>query len=241
VASPGRRAIVARAPYVDLVFGPQTLHRLPQLIAQRRATGRSQVDILSRDREVRPPAAGSGRRIASAFVSIMEGCSKYCTFCVVPYTRGEEVSRPLDDVLAEVSRSGRTGRQGDHAAGTERQCLAGRAGARHGGTSRLRLPARMVHEIPGVERMRYTTSHPREMTQRVFECLREDPQAGRPSAPAGAVRIGPGAGGDEARPFGARIQVGRAEAARRNAPTCRCRRTSSSVFRARPRRISRRR
>jgi len=102
VASQEGAAIVARAPYVDLVFGPQTLHRLPQMIAARRASGRPQVDISFPEIEkfdALPPASVSG---TSAFVSIMEGCSKYCSFCVVPYTRGEEVSRPLADVLAEV-------------------------------------------------------------------------------------------------------------------------------------------
>ncbi|HEX7971956.1 MAG TPA: radical SAM protein, partial [Thiobacillus sp.] len=103
VASQEGAAIVARAPFVDVVFGPQTLHRLPELIAQRRATGRAQVDISFPEIEKfdhLPPARIEG---ASAFVSIMEGCSKYCTFCVVPYTRGEEVSRPFDDVIAEVA------------------------------------------------------------------------------------------------------------------------------------------
>src|SRR5213596_3083276 len=103
VASQEGAAIVARAPYVDVVFGPQTLHRLPDLIAKRRATGQSQVDISFPEVEKfdhLPPARVEG---ASAFVSIMEGCSKYCTFCVVPYTRGEEVSRPFEDVLTEVA------------------------------------------------------------------------------------------------------------------------------------------
>ena len=103
VASQEGAAIVKRAPYVDIVFGPQTLHRLPQLIARRRATGQSQVDISFPEIEKfdhLPPARVDG---ATAFVSIMEGCSKYCTFCVVPYTRGEEVSRPFDDVLTEVA------------------------------------------------------------------------------------------------------------------------------------------
>ncbi|MHB0919171.1 MAG: radical SAM protein, partial [Thiobacillus sp.] len=103
VASQEGAAIVSRAPFVDVVFGPQTLHRLPELIAQRRATGRAQVDISFPEIEKfdhLPPARVEG---ASAFVSIMEGCSKYCTFCVVPYTRGEEVSRPFDDVIAEVA------------------------------------------------------------------------------------------------------------------------------------------
>ncbi|HNM56394.1 MAG TPA: radical SAM protein, partial [Thauera aminoaromatica] len=103
VASQEGEAIVKRAPYVDVVFGPQTLHRLPSLIAARKQSGRSQVDISFPEIEkfdAMPPARVEG---ASAFVSIMEGCSKYCTFCVVPYTRGDEVSRPLEDVLAEIA------------------------------------------------------------------------------------------------------------------------------------------
>src|SRR5213078_4872339 len=103
VASQEGATIVRRAPYVDVVFGPQTLHRLPELIGRRRATGRPQVDVSFPEVEKfdhLPPAQVDG---ASAFVSIMEGCSKYCSFCVVPYTRGEEVSRPFDDVLTEVA------------------------------------------------------------------------------------------------------------------------------------------
>src|SRR5947209_2573812 len=103
VASQEGAAIVARAPYVDVVFGPQTLHRLPELIARRRSSGRAQVDVSFPEIEKfdsLPPARVQG---PTAFVSIMEGCSKYCSFCVVPYTRGEEVSRPLDDVLVEIA------------------------------------------------------------------------------------------------------------------------------------------
>src|SRR6187402_2560534 len=103
VASQEGDAIIKRAPYVDLVFGPQTLHRLPEMLKQRHATGRSQVDISFPEIEKfdhMPPAKVEG---ASAFVSIMEGCSKYCSYCVVPYTRGEEVNRPFDDVLVEVA------------------------------------------------------------------------------------------------------------------------------------------
>ena len=103
VASQEGAAIVKRAPYVDVVFGPQTLHRLPQMIRDRRTTGRAQVDIsfpaIEKFDQLPPPSVDG----AAAFVSIMEGCSKYCTFCVVPYTRGEEVSRPFDDVLTEVA------------------------------------------------------------------------------------------------------------------------------------------
>src|SRR5688572_32834418 len=104
VASQEGPAIVARAPYVDVVFGPQTLHRLPQLLERRRASGEAQVDVSFPEIEKfdhLPPARVSG---AAAFVSIMEGCSKYCSFCVVPYTRGEEVSRPFEDVVAEIDR-----------------------------------------------------------------------------------------------------------------------------------------
>src|SRR5690242_8411426 len=103
VGSQEGAAIVARAPYVDMVFGPQTLHRLPQLIEARRSSGKPQVDISFPEVEKfdhLPPARVEG---VTAFVSIMEGCSKYCTFCVVPYTRGEEISRPFDDVLEEIA------------------------------------------------------------------------------------------------------------------------------------------
>jgi len=168
VASQEGAAIVSRAPFVDVVFGPQTLHRLPELIAQRRETGRAQVDISFPEIEKfdhLPPARVEG---ASAFVSIMEGCSKYCTFCVVPYTRGEEVSRPFDDVIAEVSDlAGR---------GVKEVTLLGQnvnayQGALHdGGSADFAFLLEMVHEIPAIERIRYTTSHPREMTQRLIEC-----------------------------------------------------------------------
>ncbi len=124
VASQEGAGIVGRAPYVDVVFGPQTLHRLPALIRARRATGAPQVDItfpaIEKFDHLPPPRVEG----ASAFVSIMEGCSKYCTFCVVPYTRGEEVSRPFDDVLTEAGRSRRPGRDGSHAARPERQRLS---------------------------------------------------------------------------------------------------------------------
>ena len=174
VASQEGAAIVARAPYVDVVFGPQTLHRLPDLIAKKRATGKPQVDIRFPEIEKfdhLPPARTTG---ASAFVSIMEGCSKYCTFCVVPYTRGEEVSRPFDDVIAEVS--GLAGR------GVKEVTLLGQnvnayQGVLHdGGTADFAFLLEMVHEIPGIERIRYTTSHPREMTQRLIDCYGKLPK-----------------------------------------------------------------
>jgi tRNA-2-methylthio-N6-dimethylallyladenosine synthase len=167
VASQEGAAIVARAPFVDVVFGPQTLHRLPELIAQRRATGRSQVDISFPEIEKfdhLPPARVEG---ASAFVSIMEGCSKYCTFCVVPYTRGEEVSRPFDDVIAEVADLAGRGVKEVTLLGQNVNAYQG--ALEEGGTADLAFLLEMVHEIPGIERIRYTTSHPREMTQRLIE------------------------------------------------------------------------
>jgi tRNA-2-methylthio-N6-dimethylallyladenosine synthase len=167
VASQEGAAIVSRAPFVDLVFGPQTLHRLPELIAQRRATGRAQVDISFPEIEkfdYLPPARVEG---ASAFVSIMEGCSKYCTFCVVPYTRGEEVSRPFDDVIAEVADLAARGVKEVTLLG--QNVNAWRGVLDEGGTADFAFLLEMVHDLPGIERIRYTTSHPREMTQRLFE------------------------------------------------------------------------
>jgi tRNA-2-methylthio-N6-dimethylallyladenosine synthase len=167
VASQEGAAIVQRAPYVDIVFGPQTLHRLPQLMEKRRSSGRPQVDISFPEIEKfdhLPPARVEG---ATAFVSIMEGCSKYCTFCVVPYTRGEEVSRPLDDVLTEVA--------GLAVQGVKEISLLGQnvnayRGAMHDGEiADFALLLELVAEIPGIERLRYTTSHPREFTQRLID------------------------------------------------------------------------
>jgi tRNA-2-methylthio-N6-dimethylallyladenosine synthase len=166
VASQEGAAIVARAPFVDVVFGPQTLHRLPALIAQRRASGQAQVDISFPEIEkfdAPPPPRVEG---ASAFVSIMEGCSKYCSFCVVPYTRGEEVSRPLADVLTEVA---------DLAAqGVREITLLGQnvnawRGTDDGAPADFALLLDYVHEMPGIERIRYTTSHPKEFTPRLIE------------------------------------------------------------------------
>ncbi len=176
VASQEGAAIVERAPYVDVVFGPQTLHRLPNLIAQRKQSGRAQVDISFPEIEKfdsMPPARVEG---ASAFVSIMEGCSKYCTFCVVPYTRGEEVSRPLDDILTEIA--------GLTAQGVKEVTLLGQnvnawrapltKGSDEMGDFAFLLEC--VHDLPGIERIRYTTSHPREMTSRVFEAYAKLPK-----------------------------------------------------------------
>jgi tRNA-2-methylthio-N6-dimethylallyladenosine synthase len=125
VASQEGAAIIKRAPYVDVVFGPQTLHRLPEMLAARARSRRAAAGghQLPRDREVRPPAAGARRRALSAFVSIMEGCSKYCSYCVVPYTRGEESQPPVRRRADRSGRPGRPGREGSHAAGPERQRL----------------------------------------------------------------------------------------------------------------------
>ncbi|KON81027.1 tRNA (N6-isopentenyl adenosine(37)-C2)-methylthiotransferase MiaB [Azoarcus sp. PA01] len=176
VASQEGDAIVARAPYVDVVFGPQTLHRLPQLIAERRHSGRSQVDISFPEIEKfdnMPPARVEG---ASAFVSIMEGCSKYCTFCVVPYTRGEEVSRPLDDVLAEVAALAEQGVREVTLLGQNVNAWRGEITRDGGEQGDFAFLLECVAEIPGIERLRFTTSHPREMTQGVFDAYAEIPK-----------------------------------------------------------------
>ncbi len=176
VASQEGEAIVERAPWVDLVFGPQTLHRLPELIARRRETGRPQVDIRFPEIEKfdrMPPARSEG---ASAFVSIMEGCSKYCSFCVVPYTRGHEISRPVDDVLVEIAGLAAQGVRELTLLGQNvnayRGALAsgGASPATAGGPSAdLAMLLELVCEIPGIERVRYTTSHPKEFGQRLID------------------------------------------------------------------------
>jgi tRNA-2-methylthio-N6-dimethylallyladenosine synthase len=168
VASQEGAAIVERAPYVDLVFGPQTLHRLPQMIDARRAEGRPQVDISFPEIEKfdhLPPARAEG---ATAFVSIMEGCSKYCSYCVVPYTRGEEVSRPLDDVLTEIATLAEQGVKEVTLLGQNVNAWRGALG----GTSEIAdfaLLLDCVHDLPGIERIRYTTSHPNEFSQRLID------------------------------------------------------------------------
>jgi tRNA-2-methylthio-N6-dimethylallyladenosine synthase len=168
VASQEGAAIIERAPYVDLVFGPQTLHRLPQMIVQRQKARRPQVDISFPEIEKfdhLPPARTEG---ASAFVSIMEGCSKYCSYCVVPYTRGEEVHRPLDDVLAEVAGLADQGVKEITLLGQNVNAYRGQMGDTSD-IADFALLLELVAEIPGVERIRYTTSHPNEFTQRLIE------------------------------------------------------------------------
>jgi tRNA-2-methylthio-N6-dimethylallyladenosine synthase len=168
VASQEGAAIIDRAPYVDLVFGPQTLHRLPQMIAARNAQRRPQVDISFPEIEKfdhLPPAKVEG---ASAFVSIMEGCSKYCSYCVVPYTRGEEVHRPLDDVLAEVAGLAKQGVKEITLLGQNVNAYRGVMGHTQE-IADFALLLEVVAEIAGIERIRYTTSHPNEFTQRLID------------------------------------------------------------------------
>jgi len=174
VASQEGAAIVERAPYVDLVFGPQTLHRLPGMIDARRATGTPQVDVSFPEIEKfdrLPPARTEG---ASAFVSVMEGCSKYCTFCVVPYTRGEEVSRPFEDVLIEVAELACQGVKEVTLLGQNVNAYRGRLPEGH--NADLAALLEYVGAIPGIERIRYTTSHPKEFTQRLVDAHARIPQ-----------------------------------------------------------------
>src|SRR5690554_2148426 len=176
VASQEGDALVARAPFVDVVFGPQTLHRLPTLIAERRRSGRAQVDISFPEIEKfdnLPPARVEG---ASAFVSIMEGCSKYCTFCVVPYTRGEEVSRPLDDILTEVAGLAQQGVKEVTLLGQNVNAWRGPIAKGGDELGDFAFLLECVAEVPGIERLRYTTSHPREMTQRVIDVYAKLPK-----------------------------------------------------------------
>ena len=174
VASQEGEAIVRRAPYVDVVFGPQTLHRLPQLIRERRVSGRPQVDVSFPEIEkfdALPPARVEG---GSAFVSVMEGCSKFCTYCIVPYTRGEEISRPLGDVLAEIA--------GLAAQGVQEVTLLGqnvnawRGAMEDGDTADFAFLLECVHEIPGIERIRCAPSQPPEMTARLIDAYARLPK-----------------------------------------------------------------
>ena len=172
VASQEGGAILERAPYVDVVFGPQTLHRLPELLERRRASGRPQVDVSFPEIEKfdrLPPARAAG---PAAFVSVMEGCSKYCSFCVVPYTRGPEISRPFDDLIAEIA--------GLAAQGVKEVTLLGQnvnawRGEIEGEAADFAELLRYVAEIGDIGRIRYTTSHPREFTQRLIDVHAELP------------------------------------------------------------------
>jgi tRNA-2-methylthio-N6-dimethylallyladenosine synthase len=174
VASQEGEGITKRAPFVDLVFGPQTLHRLPAMLEGLKQSGRSQIDVSFPEIEKfdsLPQPKSSG---ATAFVSIMEGCSKYCTFCVVPYTRGEEISRPFDQVLAEV--------EGLAAQGVREITLLGQnvnayAGPMHDGTlADLSTLIHFVAGVNGVERIRFTTSHPLDFNDSLIEAYANVPQ-----------------------------------------------------------------
>ena len=174
VASQEGAAIVKRAPYVDVVFGPQTLHRLPQLIAAQRKSGQSQVDISFPEIEKfdhLPPPNVQG---PCAHVSIMEGCSKYCSFCVVPFTRGEEISRGFEDVLTEISDLADQGVKEVTLLGQNVNAYRGKM--QDGEIADFALLLEYVHEIPGIERIRFTTSHPKEMTQRLIDCYAHLPK-----------------------------------------------------------------
>ncbi|HJW54913.1 MAG TPA: tRNA (N6-isopentenyl adenosine(37)-C2)-methylthiotransferase MiaB [Burkholderiaceae bacterium] len=174
VASQEGDAIVKRAPYVDLVFGPQTLHRLPALLNQRRATGQAQVDISFPEIEKfdhLPPAKVEG---ATAFVSIMEGCSKYCSYCVVPYTRGEEVSRRFEDVLAEIAGLADQGVKEITLLGQNVNAYRGQMA--DGDIADFALLIEYIAEFDGIERIRYVTSHPKEFTQRLIDTYAKVPK-----------------------------------------------------------------
>lgn len=174
VASQEGDAIVRRAPYVDVVFGPQTLHRLPDLLRDRRASGRPQIDISFPEIEKfdhLPPPRVDG---ASAFVSIMEGCSKYCSYCVVPYTRGEEVSRRFDDVLTEVAQLANQGVREITLLGQNVNAYRGEMA--DGEVADFALLIEYIAEFDGIQRIRYVTSHPKEFTQRLIDAYARVPK-----------------------------------------------------------------
>ncbi|MDZ4176529.1 MAG: tRNA (N6-isopentenyl adenosine(37)-C2)-methylthiotransferase MiaB, partial [Hydrogenophaga sp.] len=175
VASQEGAEIIKRAPYVDVVFGPQTLHRLPELLARRAKMARPQVDISFPEIEKfdhLPPARVDG---ASAFVSIMEGCSKYCSYCVVPYTRGDEVSRPFEDVLVEIAGLADQGVREVNLLGQNVNAYRGKMGDT-AEIADFALLLEYVADIPGIERIRYTTSHPNEFTPRLIEAYAKLPK-----------------------------------------------------------------
>jgi len=174
VASQEGEAIIKRAPYVDLVFGPQTLHRLPQMIEARKSTQRAQVDISFPEIEKFDHLPAPRKEGVTAFVSIMEGCSKYCSYCVVPYTRGEEISRPFDDVVAEVAQLAEQGVREVNLLG---QNVNAYRGAMHdGGVADLALLIHAIAELDGIGRIRYTTSHPLEFSDSLIEAYANVPK-----------------------------------------------------------------
>ena len=174
VASQEGEGITARAPYVDLVFGPQTLHRLPALLEGLERSGRAQIDVSfpeieKFDRLPEPEPSG-----ATAFVSIMEGCSKYCTFCVVPYTRGEEISRPFEQVLREIRTLAERGVREVTLLGQNVNAYAGPS--ENGGVADLSTVIHFAAAVPGIERIRFTTSHPLEFDESLIEAYASVPQ-----------------------------------------------------------------
>jgi tRNA-2-methylthio-N6-dimethylallyladenosine synthase len=174
VASQEGEAIIKRAPYVDMVFGPQTLHRLPDMIDSVRNSGKPAIDISFPEIEKFDSLPPAGAKGPSAFVSIMEGCSKYCTFCVVPYTRGEEVSRPLDDVVAECAGLALQGVKEINLLGQNVNSFDGEL--HEGGKADLALLIHYVAAIDGIERIRFTTSHPVEFSASLIEAFGEVPK-----------------------------------------------------------------
>lgn len=174
VASQEGSEIITRAPYVDVVFGPQTLHRLPQLIQERRSSGKSQVDVTFPEIEkfdYLPEARVEG---ATAYLSVMEGCSKYCSYCIVPFTRGTEVSRPFDDILAEAVQLSQNGVKEITLLG---QNVNAYRGVMHDGDNAdLALLLRYLAEVPGIERLRFTTSHPVEFSQSLIDAYGSIPK-----------------------------------------------------------------
>ena len=201
VASQEGDGITDRAPFVDIVFGPQTLHRLPDFLDSVRRDGRSVIDVSfplieKFDNLPEPRADGP-----TAFVSIMEGCSKYCTFCVVPYTRGEEISRPFDDIIAEVAELAVQGVREINLLG---QNVNAYRGLMHDGVvADLATLIYFVAAVDGIDRIRFTTSHPVEFTDSLIEAYRDVPELGELPAPAGAKRVRPNSRAHEARPHGA--------------------------------------
>ncbi len=174
VGSQEGSALLERAPFVDLVFGPQTLHRLPAMINQVRDTGKSAVDVSFPEIEKFDHLPKPRKQGPTAFVSVMEGCSKYCSFCVVPYTRGEEISRPFDDVVAEAATLAEQGVREINFLG---QNVNAYRGTMHdGGEADLALLIRLTAQIDGVERIRFTTSHPVEFTDRLIEAYADVPE-----------------------------------------------------------------
>ncbi len=205
VASQEGDAITARAPYVDLVFGPQTIHRLPQLLADLRRTGKSQIDVSFPEIEKfdhLPPPRATG---ASAFVSIMEGCSKFCSYCVVPYTRGEEVSRPAASVLEEVRALVAQGVGEITLLGQNVNAYEGpRPGAAPMDLGQL---IRAISAMPGVERVRFTTSHPLNFGDTLIEAFAHTRKLANHLHLPGAERFGPHPGADAAWVHGAGVQA----------------------------------